>query len=132
MPEGTPSCNASRVNLDVARQELLKEFHEGAKTLRRTIGYNPTGFNQLVGELGPVEAARRLINGSRPAEGFTTLWEHEKLDMSVEFIALLPWYTELFDNQDRSNARSRLESYEFDVDGHLERRSTRPPTWWTP
>jgi hypothetical protein len=54
-------------------------------------GYNPRLFNEMVGALGPAEAARQLITSTAPASGFVQLWEHRRLDMTVEALALLPW-----------------------------------------
>ena len=49
--------------------------------------------------------------------------------MSVEALALLPWYTSLFDNTVVSKARRRLEAHDFDVDEYLQTVDT--PDWWS-
>jgi uncharacterized protein with HEPN domain len=41
--------------------------------------------------LGGVGTAKRLLREDRYSEGFTTLWEKGRLEMSVEFFVLLPW-----------------------------------------
>lgn len=75
--------------------ERERQFHRdmirGAERLKREIGYNATRFIQMVGELGGVEAARHLLQGQNASDGFTTLWEHRRLEMSVEAHVLLPW-----------------------------------------
>lgn len=113
-----------------AEQHLLQEFTDGAETLKREVGYNPTYFLGMVAEHGPAEASRRLIRSKDASDGFTRLWEARRLDMTVEAIALLPWYEELFDDHDREMARRRLEAYRFDVDGFLTRRMQSSPSWW--
>ena len=107
----------------------LEEVRLGTERLKREINYHPTYFNRMVGELGPIEATRRLVHSATPSEGFTHLWEHHRLDMTVEALVLLPWYADLFDDEERRLARARLEAYQFDVDGFLASRTTSPPPW---
>jgi hypothetical protein len=109
---------------------LLQEFTDGVETLKRQIGYNPTYFIGMVAEHGPADASRRLIRSKDASDGFTRLWEAGRLDMTVEAIALLPWYAELFDEHDTVLARRRLDAYGFDVDDFLIRRTQSPPSWW--
>ncbi|WP_237534366.1 hypothetical protein [Streptomyces sp. SID3343] len=51
---------------------------------------------EMVGALGGTEAARQLLRGRDASDGFTTLWEHGRLEMSVEAFVLLPRYQGLF------------------------------------
>ena len=110
------------------------EFHrgmvEGSARLTREIGYNPSRFLQMVGELGGPEAVRRLLGSPDTSEGFTTLWEAGRLEMSCEATALLPWYEELFTDEQLGVARRRLAAHHFDIDGFLRRRRATPPPWW--
>lgn len=101
----------------------------GTARLKKEIGYNPAYFNRMVAEHGAVEASRRLIMADTVSDGFTKLWEHRRLGMSVEALALLPWYTSLFDNTVVSKARRRLEAHDFDVDEYLQTVDT--PDWWS-
>jgi hypothetical protein len=73
----------------------------------------------MVVDHGAVEASHWLLTGTRASDGFTRLWEEGRLDLSVEFSVLLPKYHDLFTDDERIEARRRLEQYEFDVDGHL-------------
>lgn len=50
--------------------------------------------------------------------------------MTVEALALLPWYDSVFNDEDRGKARDRLVKHEFDVDVFLARRTTDPPEWF--
>ena len=45
------------------------------------------------------------------AAGFTTLWSHHRLDLTVEAHVLKHDYTTLFSDADRQQARRRLELY---------------------
>jgi hypothetical protein len=117
---------------DPAEHHLLEELKVGTDRLKREIGYNPTYFNRMVSDHGPVEVCRRLIQSDGVSDGFAKLWEHQKLDMTVEAISLLPWYQELFDDGVRQDARRKLSAHGFDVDGFLAGRTTNPPTWSRP
>jgi hypothetical protein len=112
-----------------AEQEFNRETVAGAARLKREIGYNPTRFNRMVSDYGGVGAARRLLTGRDASDGFTTLWEHRRLEMSVEAIALLPWYTALFTEDERATARRRLVEHDFDVDSFLIASAAAPPPW---
>ena len=106
---------------DVERLEL--RFHadmvEGIRTLTREIGYRAPRFAQMVSEHGGVEAAHRLLRGPRTSEGFQVLYRHRRLAQSVEAWVLRPDYRPLFSEDERAEARNRLEAHEFDVNRFL-------------
>lgn len=110
-----------------------RHFHAdmvaGAARLKREIGYNPSRFMQMVGNIGGVEAARQLLAGPIASDGFTTLWEHQRLDVSVEAFALLPWYRELFTDDQLASASRRLSEYGYDIDRHVRAATDSPPVW---
>ena len=100
--------------------------------LKKKLNYNATRFNQMLADHGGVETARRLINSDAPSQGFEVLWEHQRLDLSVEALAILPDNASLFSDEERSAARRRLEDHRFNVELYLKQaESTRPP-WNTP
>jgi len=113
--------------------EAERHFHAdmvaGAARLKREIGYNPTRFTQMVGDIGGVEAARLLLGGPIASDGFTTLWEHKRLDSSVEAFVLLPWYRDLFTDEELDTATHRLQDYGFDVERHVRAAAAEPPGW---
>ncbi len=113
-----------------AEQAFHSEMLAGADRLKKEIGYNPTRFNQMVAEHGGPEAVRLLLNGRDTSDGFTTLWENGRLEMSCEAIVLLPWYEDLFGDDEKAVARRRLIEHDFDVDAFVHRASSIPPTWW--
>jgi hypothetical protein len=86
------------------------------------IGYNASRFVQMVNSQGGLAAAKSLINTSQPSEGFTKLWELQRLDISVEARALKPEYRGLFARDEIQKCRERLASYEW----------TAQPPWVTP
>jgi hypothetical protein len=113
--------------------ERERQFHldmvRGVDRLKREIGYTATRFSQMLGEQGGVETAHRLLTGRDASDGFTTLWEHRRLDMSLEAFVLLPWYQELFTDDERSTAERRLRDHEFNVDAFLARSNAAWPAW---
>jgi hypothetical protein len=113
-----------------AEQAFHSEMLAGAVRLKKEIGYNPTRFNQMVAEHGGPEAVRSLLKGRDASDGFTTLWEHGRLDMSCEAVALLPWYEELFSDDELASARHRLTEHNFDYNSFIERSAASPPLWW--
>jgi hypothetical protein len=94
------------------------EFHAAMvrlyDTAKRDLNYNATRFIQMVSEHGGVEAARQLLRAPNVSDGFTTLWEKQRLDLSVEAHVLRPEYTELFTASERAIATERLRAYGFD------------------
>lgn len=118
---------------DVVSNDAERRFHrdmvETVQALKRDIGYNATRFTRMLSEHGGVEAARRLLAGRDASDGFTTLWNHGRLEMSVEAHVLLPWYRQLFTDEQRSVAEWRLREHRFDVDNFITRAERTWPTW---
>ena len=95
--------------------ETERRFHRAMisiyETAKRELGYNATRFLQMISEQGGLPTARQLLWSDAPSEGFTTLWERGRLDLTVEAHVLLDEFKSLFSDQDRDQARSRLEAY---------------------
>lgn len=92
--------------------------------------YNPTYFRRMLGELGGVGTAKLLLEPQRSnAYGFERLWELGQLERSLEFAVLLPWFAELFTDQELEEARRRLVLLDFSVNERLAKRTTSPPGW---
>jgi len=97
-----------------AEVDLAAEFERYmSDCIRRCkeFGYNAGYWKRMVVDHGAVEASHRLLTGTRASDGFTRLWEEGRLDLSVEFSALLPKYHDLFTGDERAEARRRLEQY---------------------
>ena len=89
---------------------------------KKELGYNATRFLQLVSEIGGLQAAKRLISKDGGTYGFEVLWEHKRLDLSVEAHVLKPEYSELFTDQEREMCRKRLRDFGYaaDLNGETE------------
>ena len=53
-------------------------------TAKKECGYNASRFLQMLGAKGGLAASKHLISKPGGTDGFTTLWEHGRLDLSVE------------------------------------------------
>ena len=97
------------------RSQTERAFHQAMtviyETAKRELGYNATRFLQMISEHGGLATARQLLWSDKPSEGFTTLWSHHRLDLTVEAHVLGKEYEALFTDADRQRARERLELY---------------------
>lgn len=112
--------------------ELTARFNqyieEGIPRLRK-LGYNPTQFLEMVRDAGDaVAATKRLLASPRHTSyGFQRLYELGRLEDSVEFAALLPWFEPLFSAPALHEARTRLILHDFPVDAKLRSATASPP-----
>ena len=53
----------------------------------------------------------------------------KELGRSVEFVANLPWFRDLFTEDELAEARFRLTSHEFPFEDRLARSAAHPPDW---
>lgn len=84
-------------------QEMLKIYVEASK-----LGYYPTRFRQMVEEYGGLAAAKQLLSGETPSDGFERLWELGRLDLTVECLALREPWRRLFTDEELREAERRL------------------------
>jgi hypothetical protein len=115
------------------RQTTAAAFHEDVLEAMRglswDIGYQPPLLSDLMRRCGAVEAAKRALHGERPSEGFWVLARHGLLHRTIEAWVLHPQYAGLFSEQERGEARRRLEQNGFPVDAFLHtlsRAAIRP------
>lgn len=110
--------------MDDSTAALAKRF--GADMRRgiadlSNLGYDATYFRRMLGDHGPVEAARKLVLDPVPSYGLWRLKELGHLDMSVEMWVLLPWYEPLFAPEVREQAANKLTALGVDVARELAR-----------
>lgn len=101
---------AARSGVAIAREFdlAMRRIYDEATTF----GYRPGHFLRMLGKLGGLETARRLIRGSATS-GFETLWEHGRLDLSVEALILDAQWQPLFTAEELAIARRRLKDYNY-------------------
>lgn len=81
---------------------------------KQEAGYNATRFLQMLSEHGGVATARQLLSTPGVSDGFSSLFEAGRLDLSVEYHVVLDEFQELFTEHERDIARRRLADYGFD------------------
>lgn len=98
-------------------QELERRFHYAMIVLYRRAkdecGYNSIRFLNMINEYGGLETARILLNSTVVSDGYTAMWERQRLDLIVEAIILKPEWKELFSDDERKIAKTRLEQYGY-------------------
>ncbi|UXH46431.1 HNH endonuclease [Rossellomorea vietnamensis] len=99
------------------KQELQVDLHKAlidAAKSAKSIGYNPTIFNQMLSTEGGYITAKKLIN--KTSTGFEKLWELNRLDLSTEAIILQKKFIPLFSKEELEIAKSRLSKFGYKVD----------------
>jgi len=101
--------------METLDSKFNSDMHEIYFTAKKELGYNATRFLQLVAEKGGLQAARILISKDGGTYGFEVLWEHRRLDLSVEVHVLKEEYRELFTEAERAICKKRLEEFGYEI-----------------
>jgi hypothetical protein len=80
---------------------------------RAELRYNPRYFRVMVTQYGALGAARRLLNAPAVSDGFVSLWDRGRLDLSVEALAVDERFAHLFSDEELATARHRLEEFGY-------------------
>ena len=86
-------------------------------TCVRELRYNPRYFRVMVSQYGTVGATRRLLQSPAVGDGFVKLWELDRLDLTLEAIALDPRFADLFTADELDAARRRLTDFGYAATG---------------
>lgn len=80
---------------------------------RKEVGYNATRFLQMLHEHRGLGTARILVLADKPSDGYTALWMHQRLDLTVEALVVQPQWEPLFANEPEllAKAQKRLDEY---------------------
>jgi len=89
--------------------QLRQEFLRAVGICINQYGYRPTRFLQMLENQGPVNTAIQLVMEPTYHEGFTKLWELNRLDLTVEAIIRHHPYNQLFPQEVIDKARQKLE-----------------------
>jgi hypothetical protein len=93
--------------------DFHKEMLDIYRNAKEECGYNATRFLQMVSNDGGLKTAQKLLATSEPSDGFTVLWEHGRLDLTVENLVLKPKFQVLFTSAEIDKAKTRLEEYGY-------------------
>lgn len=97
-------------DLETRFNEAMLDVYRRAKI---EAGYNATRFLGMVMEMGGYETAPILMHAPAVSDGYTALWERERLDLTVEAVILQPEWRDLFSEVERDIARRRLAEYGY-------------------
>jgi hypothetical protein len=97
--------------------DVEKAFHSAMldiyKTAKAEAGYNATRFLSMVSEQGGLQTARTLLHATTVSEGYTALWDRDRLDLTVEALVIEPRWVTLFSTEERAMAIARLKEYGY-------------------
>jgi hypothetical protein len=98
-------------------EDLEPQFHSAMldihRRARNECKYNATRFLAMVNELGGLKTAQRLLATREPSDGYRTLWEHGRLDLTVERLVLRKQFRDLFTEEELRVASDRLREYGY-------------------
>jgi len=77
------------------------------------VGYNAAYFRSMLAEHGPLATAHKLLAAPAVSDGFAALWEHGRMDLTVEAVVVEPQFAELFSADEIAVARRRLEQFGY-------------------
>jgi hypothetical protein len=63
-----------------------------------------------------LDIAKRILLGTGQQTGLMRLWQQDRLDLSVEMLALRPEFSALFSSKELEAARERLSALGFSPD----------------
>lgn len=86
------------------------QIYEDAKT---QIGYVANRFRQKIVRDGGLAAAKHWLRPSKTTAGFQRLLDHDRLDLSVEAVALQPPWNQYFTADELATASERLERFGY-------------------
>ena len=91
---------------DEAMFDIYRRAHD-------EVHYNATRFLQMLHEHRGIRTAQILLGAADVSDGYTSLWERGRLDLTVEALILDPHWNDLFTDEERQIARDRLQQYGY-------------------
>lgn len=106
------------INFKKMNLTLIEEFNQDMymiyKRAKTEVKYNATRFLHMLDSHGGIETAHILINAPTVSEGYTTLWEKGRLDLTMEaLIHENPRYHELFSESELKIVEKRLRDFKY-------------------
>jgi hypothetical protein len=92
--------------------QAMFDIYRRAKT---EAGYNATIFLQMISDRGGLDTAKKLINATKPSDGYTHLYERGYLKLTVEALVVenSKWHS-LFTTEEIARAQKRLKDYGYE------------------
>lgn len=100
--------------------DLEKQFYNDMiniyTTAKKECNYNATRFLQMLNTKGGIQTAKELISKPGGTDGFTALYLHGRLDLSIEAHVLKPEYKSLFSEYERNICRKKLKDLRYNFE----------------
>jgi hypothetical protein len=98
-------------------KQLELDFHEAMiaayKRAKHDAHYDARIFIGMVADKGGLDTAKYLIDAPKVSDGYTALWQRNRLDLTVEAIILEKKWWPLFTSTQRKAAINRLQEYGY-------------------
>ncbi|WP_319479730.1 hypothetical protein [uncultured Draconibacterium sp.] len=95
-------------------EEFNQAMYEIYKHAKSEVKYNANRYLRMLDKHGGLETARILLNASSVSEGYITLWEKGRIDLTMEaLIYNNPRYYILFSEQELTIVTKRLKDYGY-------------------
>ncbi len=95
--------------MNTLERKLYGRMMDVIRICQRELHWYPTAATQMIHNLDPVDAARRMVLTAGGTAGFTRCWEAGRLDLSFEAIILEEEVRPLFGEEVLAVAHARLE-----------------------
>jgi hypothetical protein len=104
--------SSKMADLEAKFTEAMFDIYRRAKAEAK---YTATIFLQMLTEEGGLRTAKKLINASKPSDGYTALYLRKRLDLTVEAVVTQErrWHT-LFEPEELDRAVKRLRDYGYE------------------
>ncbi len=100
------------MSLENQFDEAMFDIYRKAKS---EAGYNATMFLQMLSKDKGLLTAKKLINSTKPSDGFTALYLKNCLHLTVEALIIdNPKWQSLFEPTEIEKARKRLLEYNYE------------------
>jgi len=87
------------------------EMEEIYQLAKQECHYSARRYLAMLRRRGGLETAQRLLHSKKISQGYITLRDADRLDLTVETLVLKPEYSELFTNEEKQIASNRLKMY---------------------
>lgn len=99
------------MKLEAEFDRAMEDIYIRAKA---EVGYVASIFHRMLSTKGGLATAKQLINDALPSQGYTSLWELGRLDLTVEATVIdNPRWHGLFEESELAKARKRLKDYHY-------------------
>lgn len=94
--------------------DFEKAMHGIYTRAKLEAGYTATIFHEMLFRHGGLGTAKQLINAPKVSDGYTALFERQRLDLTVEAVVVEnPQWHDLFTSDELNRARKRLAEYRY-------------------